>query len=226
MPPTHLLYLHGFRSSPQSAKAQLVARWVQAHNTQHPKAPITWACPQLPPSPRAAMALLEDLTATWPAHHMAVIGSSLGGYYATAFAKRTGCRAWLINPAVAPARDLAAYMKQPKMPHPPHENGYFQPAFVDELLALNPHPLSDWLPLPAPLSAPLSDHSPSQARIGVLIAKGDEVLDWREMHAAYAKHPSVYLRLLEGGDHTVSDFDQHLPEVLQFFGFAPTATHG
>lgn len=214
MHPTYLLYLHGFRSSPQSAKAQWVAQWVHAHNQQHPDAPVTWACPQLPKSPTAAMALLDSITAHWPADRMAVIGSSLGGYYATAVARRKGCRAWLINPAVAPARDLAAYMQQPKMPHPPHENGYFQAEFVGELQALNPHPLQDWLPEPTPSTQAL------QARIGVLIAKGDEVLDWRDMHAAYAPHPNVYIRLLEGGDHTVSDFDQHLPEVLRFLGFA------
>jgi len=214
MHPTHLLYLHGFRSSPQSAKAQMVAQWVHAFNQQHPDAPITFACPQLPKSPQAAWAALVQLTADWPAERMAVIGSSLGGYYATAVARHKGCRAWLINPAVAPARDLAAYLKQANQPHPPQDNAYFQAAFVDELQALNPHPIAHWLPLLAP------DQADTTARMGVLIAKGDEVLDWREMHGAYADHPQVHIRLLEGGDHTVSNFDQHLPEVLQFLGFA------
>jgi predicted esterase YcpF (UPF0227 family) len=209
---THLLYLHGFRSSPQSAKAQLVARWVAVYNAQaqaNQQAPITWACPQLPPSPSDAMALMADLTAQWPTDRMAIIGSSLGGYYATALMKRRGCRAWLINPAVAPARELAAYMRQPNPQHPPEENHFFNPTFVDALQAINPHPVGNWLRA-----------LPNQAaRLGVLIAKGDEVLDWRDMHAAYSGIPGVHIRLTEGGNHTVSDFDQYLPEVLQFLGY-------
>ena len=79
MTTTHLLYLHGFRSSPQSAKARLTAERVAA---QHPG--VFFWCPQLPPSPRAAMALVAAGIAHWPqGAGMAVIGSSLGGYYAS-----------------------------------------------------------------------------------------------------------------------------------------------
>lgn len=209
--PTHLLYLHGFRSSPQSAKAQMVAKWVAAYNAYSPttgSSAITLACPQLPPSPREAMALLTHITATWPLNDTVVIGSSLGGYYATAFMRQTGCRGWLINPAVHPARDLTAYMQQANPPHPPEDDHFFNARYIDELRAINPHPIAAWLPA----EAQLPQH------MGVLIAKGDEVLNWQEMHAAYAHHPSVHIRLLEGGDHTVSDFAVHLPEVLRFLG--------
>lgn len=217
MSTTHLLYLHGFRSSPQSAKAQLVAAWVRAHNREHPHAPIDWCCPQLPPSPREAMALIRQLTGHWPAQHMAVIGSSLGGFYATTVVRERDCRGWLINPAVHPARDLAAYLKQPRMPHPPEENHFFQQPFVEELQSLNPHPVAPWL-------TPQAVAGGGAPRLGLLVAKGDEVLDWREMHAAYAGHPGVHIRLLEGGDHTVSDFEQHLPEVLQFLQLTNSGT--
>ncbi len=91
---THLLYLHGFRSSPQSAKARQMAARVAA---DHPG--VTWWCPQLPPSPAEAAALIERGTADWPAERMAVVGSSLGGFYATWMAERTGCKAVLLNPA-------------------------------------------------------------------------------------------------------------------------------
>ena len=50
-----------------------------------------------------------------------------------------------------------------------------------------------------------------------MIAKGDEVLDWREMHAAYG-HDRV--RLIEGSDHAISDFDRFLPEILDFLGLS------
>jgi predicted esterase YcpF (UPF0227 family) len=136
MPVTHLLYLHGFRSSPLSAKAQKVAARVQARNPG-----VTWWCPQLPPSPRQAMDGVMQGIAGWPRASMAVIGSSLGGFYATWVAQQTGCPAVLLNPAVDPARDLAAYIGEQTQFHTPEEHFFFEPAFVDELRALDAGPL-------------------------------------------------------------------------------------
>jgi uncharacterized protein len=189
-PPTHLLYLHGFRSSPRSAKARQVAAWRAAHRPD-----LVWWCPQLPPSPREAVAGLEAGIAGWPRDRMAVIGSSLGGFYATVIAERTGCPAALLNPAVEPARDLAAHIGEQTAFDDPAQHFHFHAGFVDELRAL----------APAGITRP--------QRYFVLIAKGDEVLDWREMSARYA---GATLRLLEGGDHALSDFDAHLPDLLHF----------
>ena len=84
----HLLYLHGFRSSPASFKARRMADWMQAHRPD-----VHWWCPQLPPSPAAAWALINRGIADWPRtpgpQGMAVVGSSLGGFYATAVAEAT-----------------------------------------------------------------------------------------------------------------------------------------
>ncbi|MDZ7938270.1 MAG: YqiA/YcfP family alpha/beta fold hydrolase [Rhodoferax sp.] len=189
---SHLLYLHGFRSSPQSNKAQQMARHMSDH---HPG--VVWYCPQLPPSPQEAMAHLVQTTADWPADRMAVIGSSLGGFYATALAEQRGCRAVLVNPAVHPARDLAAYIGAQSQWHAPEENFYFHAHYVDELRALQVGPLL----------------APQQYL--ALIAKGDEVLDWREMVGRYQR---AQVTLLEGGDHALSDFADYLPQVMQFLG--------
>jgi len=189
-PPTHLLYLHGFRSSPQSAKARRVAAWVQAMRPD-----LHWWCPQLPPSPREAMAMVESTVREWPASAMAVIGSSLGGFYATAVAEHRGCPAVLLNPAVDPARDLAKYIGEQTAFHDPAERFFFRADFVDELRAITP----------AAITRP--------ERYLAVIAKGDEVLDWREMSARYA---GCHIKLLEGGDHALSDFDTHLPDILHF----------
>ena len=78
---SHLLYLHGFRSSPQSTKARQIAAWLQDHRPD-----LHWWCPQLPVSPKQAVALIDSGTADWPRERMAVIGSSLGGFYATVLA--------------------------------------------------------------------------------------------------------------------------------------------
>ena len=74
-PPTHLLYLHGFRSSPQSFKALRLARWLAAHRPE-----VHWWCPQLPPSPRQAMAQVHAGIADWPSGRSAVLGSTLGAW--------------------------------------------------------------------------------------------------------------------------------------------------
>ena len=190
MSTTHLLYLHGFRSSPQSVKAKKMAALVAARYSA-----VTWWCPQLPPSPRDAMALLDQGLADWPAESMAVIGSSLGGFYATAVAERFGCKAVLLNPAVDPARDLAKYIGEQSAWNNPDEHFFFEARFVDELRELRAGPLI----IPENYLA--------------IIAKGDEVLDWREMTARYA---GATTSLLEGGDHALSDFDAHLPLILDF----------
>ena len=201
-PITHLLYLHGFRSSPLSMKAQMTAAWVKE---KHPE--LVWCCPQLPASPRAAMGLLMDIlngnvdgTGTgpvpWPDGQYAVIGSSLGGFYATALAQRTGCRAVLLNPAVNPARDLVEYIGEVSAWHS-NEQLHFDAAFIDELHDLAPLLLTDL------------------SRYFAVIAKGDEVLDWHEMTARYA---GCQIELLDAGDHALSDYAEHLPDVMGFLG--------
>jgi predicted esterase YcpF (UPF0227 family) len=193
-PTTHLLYLHGFRSSPQSTKARQMATWMAERFAQ-----VQWWCPQLPPSPQAAAALIAQGTAHWPADTSAVIGSSLGGFYATWIAAQRGWRAVLINPAVDPARDLSRYIGEHTSWHDPTERFFFAPEFVEELRALTV----------AQLVHP--------ERFMALIAKGDEVLDWREMTARYA---GAQQTVLEGGDHALSDFEQHIPQVLAFLGLS------
>ena len=191
---THLLYLHGFRSSPQSTKARQFARRVAE---RHPS--VTWWCPQLPPSPRASMALLMDGVKTWPRERMAVVGSSLGGFYATNVAEATGCKAVLLNPAIDPARDLGRHVGTHTSWHDPQQQFVFEPGFVDELRALECGPVADPL------------------KYFAVIAKGDEVLDWREMTGRY---PGARIKLLEGSDHALTGFSDQIDEVFSFLDLA------
>jgi len=110
-------------------------------------------------------------------------------------AEATGWPAVLLNPAVDPARDLAPYVGELSAFHAPEERFVFRAEDVDELRALA---------VPA-ITLP--------ERYFAVIAKGDEVLDWREMRARYS---GALIRLLEGGDHALSDFDDHLPHLLRF----------
>ena len=194
MPTTHLLYLHGFRSSPLSTKAR---KMHEAVAKRYPR--VLWWCPQLPPSPKSAMQLIEDGIAGWPLASMAVVGSSLGGFYAAAVAERTGCKAALLNPAVDPARDLAAYVGEQTTWQNPEDHFFFRAEFVDELRALDTGGFTD------------------PERYYTLIAKGDEVLDWREMTARF---PAAHGTLLEAGDHALSDFEDHEDDLLMFLNLA------
>ena len=198
---THLLYLHGFRSSPRSAKARLVAERVAE---RHPA--VHWWCPQLPPSPREAMERVLRGIDGWPRDTMAVVGSSLGGFYATHVAAVTGCRAVLLNPAADPARDLARHIGEQTQWHDPGAHFYFRPGYIDELRALEVGALVQ------------------PERCMMIAARGDEVLDWREMVARY---PGSRIELIEGGDHALSDFERHhLDDVMAFLNLAQTARDG
>ena len=159
---THLLYLHGFRSSPQSVKARKMAAWIAQAFPQ-----VHWWCPQLPASPGQAIEEVLAGVADWPRSRMAVVGSSLGGFYASWLAQHLACPAVLINPAVYPSRDLAKHIGEQAAWHDPAQSIFFDAAYIQELQALESQ-------VPSTASQTLA-----------LIAKGDEVLDWREMLARH-----------------------------------------
>ncbi len=196
-----LLYLHGFRSSPQSSKAKLMAEKVRLANRK--KAGIEWFCPQLPPSPAQAFELAwnwaaqtDEVTKKTP---LAVIGSSLGGFYAAALTERLlragiYARCVLLNPAPHPARDLAAHIGNQKNWHN-EGNFLFTQHHVNELKVINAEVFT------------------RPERYMAIIAKGDEVLKWREM---VKRFPAGAMRLLEGGNHAISDFEMYADEVLAF----------
>jgi predicted esterase YcpF (UPF0227 family) len=188
----HLLYLHGFRSSPKSFKARVVhQRMAQLGRAQE------LICPQLPASPKAAMELVLNLVGRYAAQgpeRLAIVGSSLGGFYATWLAERFGCRAVLINPAVDPLKDLDKHVGVTTAWHS-EEPFEFKREYIDELAELKV----------ARITRP--------ERYFLLAATGDEVLDYRDMVAHYA---GAHQHVIEGSDHAVSEFEQYVDEVLDF----------
>ncbi len=208
--PSHLLYLHGFRSSPRSTKARQTGERLDAINAQRTaagKLPVRWLCPQLPPSPRQAMdEVLRSVEGVEPAR-LALVGSSLGGFYATDLAHRLGCRAALLNPAVNPARDLRAQIGVLTAWHDPGSSFVFTAEHVRELHDLEVGDVSLAVPDPA--------------RYLAVIARDDEVLDWREMAARYA---GAQCRIVDHGGHALVNYAaEHLDTVLDFLGIgAPT----
>jgi predicted esterase YcpF (UPF0227 family) len=184
-----IVYLHGFRSSPRSTKArQLQARLVDRGLASQ------WCCPQLPVSPRAAAAAIRALVEAPGMQPLAVIGSSLGGYYATWIAEQVDCRVVLLNPAVRPDRDLVAHLGVQAVWHS-DDTVDVKPEYLDELKALRVGDVT------------------RPARYLLVAATGDDVLDWREMTARY---PDVHTRVIEGSDHGLSDFPEYFDDVIDF----------
>ncbi|AIY40024.1 Putative esterase [Collimonas arenae] len=188
-----ILYLHGFRSSPKSFKARLLAERMQQLGRAG-----DYLSPQLPASPAAAIALAEGLIKDCDPANLTLIGSSLGGYYATWLAEQTGCRAVLLNPAVKPPRDLEKYVGVSTQYHS-GEPFEFKREYMAELQALQIDVIS------------------KPQRYFLIAATGDEVLDWREMVGHY---PQARQQVIQGSDHGISEFADYADQVLAFCGVA------
>lgn len=154
-----------------------------------------YACPALPASPRIASRLALDIAQAVPADRLALIGSSLGGYYATWIAEKLGCRTVLLNPAIDPARDLQAHIGRQPVFFSDREID-FRPEYIDELRDLE-----------TPVTQP--------GRYLLIAATGDTVIDYRTM---VAKYQGAQQHVIEGSNHELSDFAQYIDEVLSFCG--------
>ncbi|NHZ63888.1 YqiA/YcfP family alpha/beta fold hydrolase [Massilia genomosp. 1] len=184
-----ILYLHGFRSSPRSYKARVVGEKMAALGRAS-----ELICPQLPASPKEALALALTLVERYDGDELAIIGSSLGAYYATWLAEHLGCRAALLNPAVYPLKDLDKHVGVTTEYHS-DKVFEFKRAYIEELGALA---------VPA-ITRP--------ERYFLLAASGDEVLDYRDMTAHYA---GARQHVIDGSDHAIAEFGHYVDEVLAF----------
>ena len=185
-----IVYLHGFRSSPQSTKA----RQLKAHMEKLGLGQQFW-CGQLPVSPREAIALAEAQIAasTTP---VTVVGSSLGGYYATHLAEKHRLRAALINPAVVAPLSLAEFIG-PQTNLYTGETFEFRPQHIEELRAIEVSKIT------------------YPENFLLLAETGDEVLDYRQAVVKYAGCRQV---VLQGGDHSFTRFGAYMGAILDFAG--------
>jgi predicted esterase YcpF (UPF0227 family) len=144
------------------------------------------------------MALVMHGIAAWPAGRTwRWWDRRLAGFMPPMWHRPCGCKAVLLNPAVDPARDLAKYIGEQTTWHDPNERFYFEPRFVDELRAHRGGPVAQ------PVSLLCRDR---QGRRGAGLARNDR------------RYPGARIKLLEGSDHALSDFDDHIDEVFAFHG--------
>ncbi len=184
-----ILYLHGFRSSPVSFKARVVQKALEDAGRAE-----ELICPQLPASPKEAIDLALRLAGSHAPGNLAIIGSSLGGFYATWLAERLGVRAVLLNPSVNPLKNLEHHVGVTTAWHS-DEPFEFRREYIDELAALRVEQIT------------------RPERYFLLAATGDEVLDYRDMVAHYA---GAKQHVIEGSDHAISEFPQYVDDVLAF----------
>ncbi len=164
-----ILYLHGFRSSPRSYKATLIKKRISLIEKE-----VAFFCPQLPPSPHKSVEMILKIIEKFKGNFFSIIGSSLGGFYATIIAEKFGCKAALLNPAINPANDLLRYVNKNKYWHT-DDTFNFKKDYIQELKKLKISKVT------------------FPDRYFLLASKKDEVIDWKEMVNFYA---SVKKKLL------------------------------
>ena len=192
MAKTLLVYLHGFRSSPRSSKAVMTGEAIKALSTQDQS--YEWYCPQLLASPKHSMDMVTNHIDQSDANSIIIIGSSLGGFYTNYLAEKYQCKGIALNPAVFAARELEPHVGM--MTEYDSDKPFdFKAEYIDELRTLQ------------------IDHISDPRRYFLIAAKGDELLDWKEMVAFYAGAKQL---VLEGSDHGIADYAKHLPAVLDF----------
>jgi predicted esterase YcpF (UPF0227 family) len=190
-----IVYLHGFTSGPQSRKVQTLAARLAQHGLAD-----RLICPQLKASPAASIALLEGLLQKVGVGRTAItlIGSSLGGYYATYLAEKYQLKAVLVNPAVVAAIELERYLG-PQTWLYSGESFEFTRQHIAELQALEVPQLAN------------------PSRYWLLAEEGDETLDYRQAVVRYAGAKQT---VLPCGDHSFTRWDDFLDDILKFAGLA------
>lgn len=187
-----ILYLHGFNSSPTSHKARTMAKYLAERGLES-----LFNCPALPHRPCEAIALAESLLDGHDPGEVTLVGSSLGGFYATWLAEKHACRAILIQPAVFPHVGLESYL------------GKQRNLYTDVEYELTEAHLEEW--------RSLCVDKVNSERYLLLLETGDEVLDYRE---AVQKYEGARMVIRQGGDHMLQSFPEHLPRMFEFAGLA------
>ncbi|MDF0604729.1 hypothetical protein HZU77_003550 [Neisseriaceae bacterium TC5R-5] len=181
----NIVYLHGFNSSPESLKARETATYLQEHAIA-----AQWHCPRLPVHPAQAIVTVDKLLSQLSADTL-LIGSSLGGYYASYLAEQYHFPTVLINPAIQPYLHLARLLGEQRNP------------YTGEVYTLSQADIQDLLTIQV--------EQPNNLHTWLLLGTNDEVLDWRQASRHYRKSRQT---ILNGDDHRLQRWSTVLPDIL------------
>ncbi len=193
---TTLIYLHGYNSSSQSKKALQTKHWIASNAPD-----VNFICPDLPPFADCAIKLLNSIVETKSSSPIGLIGSSMGGFFATCLIEKYNLRGVLINPAVSPARGLESWL------------GENQNYITGDKWTLRSQDIREFIKIDPPKIR-------RQGNYLVFIQTGDEVLDYRDAETRYTGNRIV---VEQGGNHSFKDYDQRLSDIFRFlFTVTPT----
>ena len=193
-PSIRLIYLHGFKSSPKSQKAQSLIDYTQNELIELiDQGKLEVLVPTLPYKPEQAIALIEELILD--SVKTVLIGSSLGGFYSIYFAEKFHCKAVLVNPLV----ELHYGLAETFLGH--HTNLYNGEEFEIEMSD------AEYL-----LSLEQVDIQ-QQDKYLLLLETGDEVLDYK---LALNRLPAAEQVVIVGGNHRFENFEKYLPGIIEF----------
>jgi predicted esterase YcpF (UPF0227 family) len=184
-----IVYIHGFNSSPSSHKANQLQEHLASSDHS-----MRFVCPALPHWPVAAMALLEAAVCAAPVDEVTLIGSSLGGFYASYLTEKYGMRSVLVNPAITPHEGLRNYLGQQKNLYSGEEY-LLTEEHLQQLAGFQ-------VRKPARLDKYLLLHT-----------TGDELLDWRVGATHYHGCRQI---IVQGSNHGFAEFSDYIGIVLNF----------
>lgn len=186
----HLLYLHGFNSSPDSTKAQITKKWLAEH---HPD--IEFICPFQSPYPQQAAQQILEVSRDLDWTKTMAVGSSMGGFWTTWLVEKFGCKGVLINPAVRPweAEDHLSGEQTN------YNTGDTHVLTLDDVAGYQAFGVSG-------IKQP--------DRYWVLLQTGDEVIDYRIAEEFYR---GAKVTVEEGGDHGFVGFERFLEPMISFW---------
>lgn len=180
-----LMYLHGFRSTPASKKGRIMKEAFAER--------LIYRAPDLNVGPAQVQVILKEAVKTIDPQELCLVGSSLGGFYATWLAEKIGCHAILLNPATEPWCVINDYLGVQTISNTDRTIDV-KPEFADEARSM------------------LCEHIHPE-RYLVFLSTADEVLDWRKAQNKYSQCRTI---LLPGNTHEIDHFEQCLPEIEKF----------
>ena len=180
-----LMYLHGFRSTPQSKKGQIMR---QAFASR-----LSYRAPDLNVGPAEAQKILSQAVEGIDPKKLCLVGSSLGGFYATWLAEKIGCHAVLLNPATEPWCVINDYLGIQTIGNTGRTIDV-KPHFADEARRMHCEKIHP-------------------ERYLVFLSTQDEVLDWRKAQKKYSACPTI---VLPGNNHQIDNFERCLPDIEEF----------
>lgn len=198
----HIIYLHGLNSNHNAYKGRLLRDYCQQYLSD-----VQVHCPDLNAPPKQVLALLCQQIDELSPHKVALVGSSLGGFFATLLHQRYACHTVLLNPSLFPEQSLNRFAQ-----------GSLDDYQHDDILYTTQ---GGWQIRKADLDWFMT-HRPQQIAhaetLWLILKQGDDVLDYRHslnyFHQASNANPLILLEPY--GDHVMSDFADKLPEIVYF----------